>query len=174
MSLTNRVAASPIVTLKLDELAPPRERVGLDLAEYLWQGLALRERDFREGLRGYDWPGLAGKQLCVYCSADAIIPRWAYMLVATHAAPHATETFVGTEAEADQADMLRAARELDVAPLAGRPVVIKGCSDGREVGPAAYAAIAQRLVGVARSVMYGEPCSTVPVWKAARGGGAAG
>ena len=163
--LVNRVAASPLVTIKLDELAPRRESVDFDLADYLWQGLALRERDFREAVRGYDWSALDGKRLCVRCSADAVIPQWAYMLVASAAAPYATEVFVGSVAEAERADFARAADRLDVETYRDRPVVIKGCSDGREVGPQAYATIMHRLVGVAKSVMYGEPCSTVPIYK---------
>lgn len=163
--LVNRVAASPLVTLKLDELAPPLEAVGFDLAEHLWRGLALRERDFRAALKEVDWAALAGKRLCVHCSADAVIPRWAYMLVAARAAPHAADVFVGPPRDADAAAFALAAERLDVEPFRDRPVVVKGCTDGREVGPQAYATVMRRLAGVARSVSYGEPCSTVPIWK---------
>lgn len=164
-TLVNRVAASPLITLKLDELADAIEPFAFDLADYLWQGLALREREFRAALKDYDWSALAGRRLCVYSSADAIIPQWAYMLVAAHAAPHAADVFVGTPAEADPAAFALAAERLDLEPYRDRPVVVKGCTDGRTVGPQAYATIMRRLAGVAKSVMYGEPCSTVPIWK---------
>lgn len=167
-TLVNRVAASPLLTLKLDELAPALAPVAFDLADYLWQGLALREREFRTALKDYDWPALTGKRLCVYCSADAIIPQWAYMLIAAQAAPHAADVFVGRPDEADPAAFARAAEALDVEPYRDRPVVVKGCTDGRIVGPQAYATITRRLAGVARAISYGEPCSTVPIHKRPR------
>lgn len=163
--LTNRVAASGLLTLKLDQLAPASPTHAFDLADYLWQGLALRERDFRGAVKAYDWTAVEGKVLCVYCSADAIIPQWAYMLVATAAAPYASEVFAGEPVAYDQGVLAKAARELDVEPYRDRRVVVKGCTDGREPGPQAYATITRRLCGVAKSVMYGEPCSTVPIYK---------
>ena len=166
--LVNRVATSPLLTLKLEELAPRLANVPFDLAEHLWQGLALREREFRAAVKAYDWSSLAGKRLCVFCSADAIIPQWAYMLVGARAGAHAAEVFVGEPAEADAAAFARAAAALDVEPYRDQPVVVKGCTDGRTVGPQAYATVAARLQGVARSVMYGEPCSTVPIYKRPR------
>ena len=163
--LINRVAASGLLTLKLDQLAPRTSALGFDLAEYLWQGLALRERDFREALKAFDWSQAAGKALCVYCSADAIIPQWAYMLVASAADGYATEVYVGTPVAYDQEVLAKAARDLDLEPYRDQRVVVKGCTDGRAPGPQAYATIMARLTGVAKSVMYGEPCSTVPIYK---------
>ena len=164
-ALTNRVAASGLLTIKLDQLAPAPATLAFDLKDYLWQGLALREKDFRAAVKAYDWSTATGKVLCVYSSADAIIPQWAYMLVATAAADYATEVYVGTEAAYDQQVLAKAARQLDIEPYRDQRVVIKGCTDGREPGPQAYATIMHRLNGVAKSVMYGEPCSTVPIYK---------
>ncbi len=163
--LVNRVAASGLVTLKLDTLAPLASIHAFDLADYLWQGLALRERDFREAIRAYDWDAVLAKVLCVYSSADAIIPQWAYMLVATAAAGRVHEVYVGTPTAYDQQVLAKAAAMLDLEPYRDARVVVKGCSDGRDPGAQAYATIALRLQSVAQSVMYGEPCSTVPIYK---------
>ena len=163
--LVNRVAKSPLLTLKLEELVPHQETVSFDLADYLWQGLALREKEFRAALKQYDWSSLSAKRLCVFCSADAIIPQWAYMLVAAGAAPYSTSIVVGTPKQADALAFAAAAAALDLTLYQDRPVVVKGCTDGREVGAQAYATITRRLSTVAKSVMYGEPCSTVPIYK---------
>ena len=163
--LVNRVAASGLLTLKLDTLAPPPATHAFDLGDYLWQGLALREKDFRAAVGAYDWSAAEGKVLCVYCSADAIIPQWAYMLLAAAAGEIAADVFVGTPAAYDERVLAKAARELDLSPYRDQRVVIKGCTAGRDPGAQAYATIMHRLRGVARSVMYGEPCSTVPIYK---------
>ena len=163
--LVNRVAASSLATLKLDELVPPVDTVPFDLADYLWQGLALREKDFRAALKAYDWSQVVGKRVCVWCSADAIVPQWAYMLVAARAAEYTDQILVGPPEHADADAFALAAATVDVEPYRDLPVVVKGCTDGREVGPRAYALITARLRRVARSVSYGEPCSTVPIWK---------
>ena len=163
--LVNRVANSKLITLKLDELVKLIDTVEFDLADYLWQGLALREKEFRSALKAYDWSALTAKRVCIYCSADAIIPQWAYMLVGASAAPYAAEVVVGTPQEADTAAFAQAALALDVEPYANRMVVVKGCTDGRQVGAQAYATLATRLQPVVKSLMYGEPCSTVPIYK---------
>ncbi len=163
--LVNRIATSGLVTLKLDELTPKLEAHPFDLADYLWQGLALREGDFRAAVRAYDWEACAGKRLCIYSSAEAIIPQWAHMLVASAAAPFAADIYVGRPELADGAAIAAAVRVLDVEPYRDRRVVVKGCSDDLEIGPEAYAAIAFRLHSVVKSLMYGEPCSTVPILK---------
>ncbi len=163
--LVNRVVNSKLITLKLDELVPVVETVEFDLADHLWKGLALKEKDFRAAIKAYDWAHLSGKRLCVFCSADAIIPQWAYMLVGSAAAPFATHVAIGTPTEADQAAFALAAEKLDVTQYADQMVVLKGCTDGRTVGPKAYATLAFRLSPVVKSLMYGEPCSTVPIYK---------
>lgn len=166
--LVNRVASSQLITIKLDELVPRVDTVAFDLADYLWQGLALREKEFRAALKAYDWGELAGKRLCVFCSNDAIIAQWAYMLVAARAAEFTDRVYICTPEQADQEAFARAAAQLDLAQYTDAPVVVKGCTDGRTVGPRAYSLIAARLQGVAKSIMYGEPCSTVPIWKRPR------
>ena len=166
--LINRVAASKLQTLAIDSLSPPVEAMAFDLADYLWQGLALRERDFRAALKDFDWTVAQGRLVCVFCSADAIVPRWAYMLVTAQAANHATDVFAGTVEEADQHFLLRAAEALDLEPYRDVPVVVKGCAGGRDPGAQVYTRLTFRLRGVASSIMYGEPCSTVPIWRQPR------
>ncbi len=163
--LVNRVAQSSLLTLKLDTLVPPLENVPFDLQQYLWQGLALREKDFRAVIKAFDWSSLSAKRLCIFCGADAIIPQWAYMLVASRAAEFAQEVYVGRPDTADAYAFALAAETFDIEPYRDQRVVVKGCTDGRTVGPQAYATISARLRGVAKSIMYGEPCSTVPIWK---------
>ncbi len=163
--LINRVATSNLLTLKLDTLAPQAPTLAFDLKDYLWQGLALREKEFRTSVKTFDWSQAEGKVLCVYCSADAIVAQWAYMLIASAAAPYATEVFVGTPVAYDQRVLAKAANDVNLDPYRDQKVVIKGCTDGREPGAQAYATIAHRLADVAQSVMYGEPCSTVPIHK---------
>lgn len=163
--LVNRVANSGLLTLKLETLVPIIDTVSFDLSDHLWQGMALREKDFREVVKTYDWASLSAKRLCVWCSTKAIIPQWAYMLVAANAAPYAAEIFVGNPKDADAAAFAKAAESLVLDAYKDQRVVVKGCTDGREVGPQAYAIITARLRMVAKSIMYGEPCSTVPIWK---------
>ncbi len=166
--LVNRVAASGIITLNLEAYFPEGELAHFDLKAHLFRGLILREKDFREAIQSHDWSQYRGKNLLVYCTADAIIPVWAYMLVAVHATPFAREVFQGDAAQYYTHAFLRALDTLDMADFAGKRVVVKGCSD-RPVPPAAYVDIARRLQPVALSVMYGEPCSTVPLYKQKKG-----
>lgn len=162
--LVNRVAASGMVTLNLEEHFPTEEIVAFDLKDYLFHGLILKEKDFREALKALDWEQFRGKRLAVHCSTDAIIPMWAYQLVAIYAQPIATNVSYGTTAQVlDQYyhDVLSA---LNLGHLADQRVVIKGCSD-KPVPAAAYLELARLLRPLAKSIMYGEPCSTVPLYK---------
>jgi len=167
--LVNRVAQSGLVTIDLEELYPAGEIVPFDLKDYLFMGLILKEKDFREALKALDWSQYQGKNLAVFCSADAIIPMWAYMLVATSAAPFAADiTQTTPELFAETAFMKKLAA-LDLRAYEGKRIVVKGCSD-KPVPPSAYLEITRRLQPVAQSIMFGEPCSTVPVYKKAKEG----
>jgi hypothetical protein len=168
--LVNRVAASGLITLKPEEWVPTVETVALDLKDHLFMGMILKEKDFREQMAAYDWKSLTAKVLCIHCSADAIIPSWAYMLVAANAAPHAAEVFFGTPEAWPTARMLLHVEAMDIEPYRDQRVVLKGCSDKVTVGPEVYLALTSRLVPVVKSLMFGEPCSTVPVYKRSRPG----
>jgi Protein of unknown function (DUF2480) len=165
--LVNRVATSGLQTIDLEDLYPVGEIVAFDLKDYLFMGLILKEKDFREALKAHDWTQYSGKNMAVFCSADAIIPLWAYMLVAVYAAPHAADIAQCTPEQYADTAFLKKIAALDIAEYAGKRLVIKGCSD-KPVPPSAYLEITRRLQPVALSIMFGEPCSTVPVYKKSR------
>ncbi len=168
--LINRVAASGLITLKLEEFFPAAEIAMLDLKPYLFRELILREKDFREAMEAHDWEQYAGKILLVYCSADAILPMWAFMLVAAYAAPYAADVFQGGEKEYYLAHYTKTLAALDVEKYRGERVIIKGCTDGKPIPANAYVELAKRLRPLAKSIMFGEPCSTVPIYKKPKGG----
>lgn len=166
--LINRVANSSLVTIDLEAFYPTGEIVPFDLKGYLFMELILKEKDFREALQALDWEQYRGKNLAVFCSADAIIPLWAYMLVATHAAPFVQDiALCEPEAFAEKA-FLKKLATLDIQEYEGKRIVVKGCSD-KPVPASAYLEITRRLQPIALSIMFGEPCSTVPVYKKAKG-----
>lgn len=167
--LVNRVAQSGLVTIDLEELYPAGEIVPFDLKDYLFMGLILKEKDFREALKALDWSQYQGKNLAVFCSADAIIPMWAYMLVATSAAPFAADITQTTPEQFAETAFMKKLAALDLGEYEGKRIVVKGCSD-KPVPPSAYLEITRRLQPVAQSIMFGEPCSTVPVYKKAKEG----
>lgn len=162
--LVNRVDQSGIITLDLAEFFPEEKIEEFDLKKFLVKELVLMEKHFRDELKKMDWNIYDGKTVAVYCSSDAIIPMWAYMLVTSCLEPHVKRIFFGNRNQAES-EMLRAKIEMiDTNEYAGAIVVIKGCGD-KPLPPDAYIAITQKLQPVVQSLMYGEPCSTVPVYK---------
>ncbi|MCB0637951.1 MAG: DUF2480 family protein [Lewinella sp.] len=162
--LVNRVADSGLITLKLEDFFPAQEIVIFDLKDYLYMELILKEKDFREALKEHDWTQYQEKILLVDCSTDAIIPQWAYMLVASYAAPFAADIYQGGQDEYYRAYFFRVLDRLDYEAYRDQRIVVKGCSD-RPVPAGAYLELTRRLQPLARSIMYGEPCSTVPIYK---------
>lgn len=165
--LINRVATSGLITIKLEEFFPKVAVVDFDLKDYLFMEMILKEKDFRAAVKAHDWQQYQDKVLVVHCSADAIIPVWAYMLVAASAAPFAQDVYQGTSEEYYRRFFLRHLDQLDIEQYRGQRLVIKGCSD-HPVPPAAYLEVTRKLQPLAKSIMYGEPCSTVPVYKQPR------
>ncbi len=165
--LVNRVANSSLVTIDLEEMYPAGEIVPFDLKGYLFMELILKEKDFREALLALDWEQFRDKNLAVFCSADAIIPLWAYMLVATHAAPFVQDIALCAPAEFAEKAFLKKLATLDLQSYSGKRIVIKGCSN-KPVPASAYLEITRRLQPLALSILFGEPCSTVPVYKKAK------
>ena len=160
----NKVSESGIITIDLEAYFPKEETAVFDMKDYLFMGLILKEKDFREALKNLDTEPYKNKNIAVTCSADAVIPVWAYMLVAGRLQPVAKEIIFGT-AEALQQHLL--VKNIDVINPTGyadKRVVIKGCGE-QYISEAAYVAITQKLLPVVKSIMYGEPCSTVPVYK---------
>ncbi len=162
--LTNRVASSGLITIKLEEFFPKEEICVFDLKNYLFRELILKELDFRQSLKEHDWSQYQNKILSVWCSNDAIIPTWAYMLIASYAAPYVHSIFFGNSDEALRSYFSKKIDAFDWTLYKDAKVVIKGCSD-LPVPASAYLEVTNKLVPIASSIMYGEPCSTVPVFK---------
>lgn len=162
--LVNRVANSGLITINLEEFYPNEEIMSLDLKEYLFRGLILKEKDFREAMSAHDWTQYEGKNLAVFCSADAIIPTWAYQLVAVYAAPFAKMMVQGTVEQFVIQHYFSALRSLNCEQYRDQKIVVKGCSD-KAVPVAAYMELTRILRPLAHSIMFGEPCSTVPLYK---------
>lgn len=165
--LVNRVANSGLITLNLEEFFPAEEVMAFDLKDYLFMELILKEKDFRQALKAHDWTQYEGKNLAVFCSTDAIIPVWAYMLVAAYASPHVVQIFQGNPETFYQVAFQMALTRINGADYEQKRVVIKGCSN-KPVPPSAYVELTRRLRPYAQSIMYGEPCSTVPIFKRPR------
>jgi hypothetical protein len=162
--IVNRVSQSGLVTIDLEDFFPKEEHAVFDLKDFLFMGLILKEKDFREALKNHNWEQYQNKHVSITCSADAIIPAWAYMLITTYLQPIAAGIFVGTGEEMQKQLLLDRIRNLNQADYNDQRIVIKGCGD-LNIEPFAYAAITNKLLPVAKSIMYGEPCSTVPVYK---------
>lgn len=163
--LVNKVAQKALVTLNLEDYLPKEEDiVVIDLKEYLFKGLILREADFREAVKNTNWQAYSNKYVSLYCSTDAIIPMWAYMVLTAELSAYAKDVTVATPAKAAESFLLKNITALDKEQFKEQRVVIKGCGK-RPVSEAAYVQITQQLAPVARVIMYGEPCSTVPVFK---------
>ena len=163
MEIVNRVARSGIEVYDLASLWDGRPVLEIDLASFLEGGLVLREKPFRAALSAHDWTAYADAHVGVHCSADAIVPTWAFMLVAARL--HSAGSVVrGRTAEVIRAFYSRTLAAEDWERFSGRIVVVKGCSD-RVVPESAYVAAMRELMRVARKVMYGEPCSSVPLWR---------
>ena len=165
--LINKIAASGLIVLKPEVYLPREELRSFDLKDFLFKGLILQEKPFREALKNHDWEQYEGRHLAVYCSVNAIIPMWAYMLITSHAQPHALQIFFGDEAAFYRQALYEAFNQIDFEQYKGQRVIIKGCSD-RPVPPDAYVELTRRLRPVAKSIMFGEPCSTVPIYKQPR------
>ncbi len=162
--IINKVAESGIITLDLEKFFPAGETVVFDLKEHLFMGMILKEKDFREALKNLDWEPYRDKNVSLVCSADAIIPVWAWMLVATYLQPLAKEIVMGDEKELHKTIFLKNLAAVNTDEFTDKRVVIKGCGD-TPIGDFAYMEITKLLRPVAKSIMYGEPCSTVPVFK---------
>lgn len=163
-NIINKVAQSGLTTLDPAEFYPQGERVIYDIAVNLFQGLILREKDFREFVKGHDWTQYQDKNVGITCSADAIVPAWAYMLLANRMAPYARDVVFGNEEVLETVLFTKAIEKLNVEQYRDQRMVIKGCGDVA-VPVSAYIALTEKLTPVVKSLMFGEPCSTVPLYK---------
>ncbi len=162
--IVNKVAESGIITLDLEQFYPKGEIAVFDMKDHLFMGLILKEKDFRAALQTLDWEQYKEKNVAVTCSADAIIPVWAYMLVASYLQPVAKEIVFGDEKTLVQTIISRNLSQIEAQDYNDKRVVIKGCGE-ISIPDAAYMEVTAKLRPFAKSIMYGEPCSTVPIFK---------
>lgn len=162
--IVNKVANSGLLTINLEHIYPKGERVVLDIKDTLFMGMVLKEKDFRLWISSTDWQQYQNKNVAVFCSVDAIIPTWAYMLISSKLTGIAQKVIFGSIETLETVLWEESIRNLDVSEYLGKKVVIKGCGD-LFISPAAYLQLTHKLVPLVQSVMYGEPCSTVPVYK---------
>jgi len=162
--IVNKVAASGLITLDLEDFYHPGERVVYDLKDNLFMGMILKEKDFREFLKQHDWSQYDGKNVAIICSEDAIIPTWAYMLMAVHLETHAHMFVFGDLKDLENKLYEEALKGINFEDYTDLRVVVKGCSKV-EVPVSVYVEISRRLKPVVKSLMFGEPCSTVPLYK---------
>ncbi len=163
-AIVNKVSESVLITINLEDYYPKEDVVVFDIKNYLFMGLILKEKDFREALKNLDLQPFENKNIAVTCSADAVIPIWAYMLLASYLQPVAKEIIFGNEEELKNQLLLKNIETLPLNELTDKRIVIKGCGE-LPIGEAAYLKATKILRPVAKSIMYGEPCSTVPIYK---------
>lgn len=162
--IINRVANSKLRTIDLEDFYPAGNRVVLDIVDWLYEGLILREKDFREHANNHDWSQYQDCYVALTCSADAIIPSWAYLLLSTKLYPQAKKVIVGTLELLETTIFQEIIEGLDVSEYQDKPVIIKGCAN-KPIPPSAYSFLIEKVQPVAKSLMFGEACSTVPLFK---------
>lgn len=162
--IINRVANSKLVTFDLEEIYPEGERVLFDIKDWLFQELILKEKDFRVFVKNHDWSQYKNKFVAVTCSVDAIIPSWAFMLVAAELTPYANKVVVGNLELLETVIYQELIGYLDLKDFANKPIILKGCAD-KPIPNTAYAMLIQKLQPIAKSLLFGEACSTVPLYK---------
>lgn len=163
--IINKVAQKALVTIDLSDFFPKEENIAvIDLKDYLFKGLILREADFREQVKNTDWSSYRDKYVVIRSSVDAVIPMWAYMVLAAELTPFVKDIANASPDHATDIFLYRAIEKINPEEYAGQRVVIKGCGD-RQIDAAAFVYITHRLAASARAISYGEPCSMVPVYK---------
>jgi hypothetical protein len=162
--IVNRVAQSALMVFDLEDYYPKQVKSGVDIAQWLEEGFLLKEKDFREALKDHDWTQYRGHRAAVYCSTDAILPAWAPILVSSYLASEAYWVVLDSPESLDAHYYQYILEQLDYSSYADKPVILKGCSK-KPVPESAYVAAIQKLQKVAKSIMYGEACSAVPLYK---------
>ena len=162
--IINKVAKSGLVQLDMADFFPTQEIVEYDITQNLWQEIALKEKDFRAFIKTNDWSIYQNKHVALTCSVDAIIPSWAYMLLSSALQEFAATIHFGDKSEVEQQLLLHSIRSINSEEYMDSRIVIKGCGD-RTVSESAWVEMTNKLQPVAKSLMFGEPCSTVPVFK---------
>ncbi|MEJ6792092.1 MAG: DUF2480 family protein [Lacinutrix sp.] len=162
--IINRVANSKLVTFDLEDLYPTGERVLFDIKDWLLEGLVLREKEFRESVKNYNWSQHQNQYIALTCSTDAIVPVWAYMLLVVNLEPFVEKAIIGDLENLETSIYQDIINKIDVDSFKNMPVIIKGCAN-KPVPVNAYTMLIKKLKPVAKSLMYGEACSSVPLFK---------
>ena len=162
--IVNRVAKSPLITIDLEEYYPQGTRTSFDLKNWLWEGLVLKEKEFRAAIEEHDWKKYDDHYVALNCSTDAIVPAWAYMMVAVKLKPYARLVIEGNLEDLETVLYKDIVDNLEIETFSDKPVIIKGCAH-KPVPGNGYVHLVSRLEGVARSIQYGEACSSVPLFK---------
>lgn len=166
--IINRVAKSGIITFNLEDYYIDGERVSYDIKQNLWQEIALKEKDFREFIKTNDWSVYQDQLVAIHCSVDAIVPTWACMLLSIALQPYAKQVHFGDLSTMNQVIFEEQLSKIDFSQYQDARIVIKGCGD-KDVPESAYVTLTNKLLPFAKAIMYGEPCSTVPLFKKPRG-----
>ena len=164
MELVNKIAQSGLITLDLEDFFPKEAISAFDIKEFLFRGLILKELEFRAALKAHDWSVYQDKIVAVFCSTDAILPQWAFMLVGTYISAQTTEIYFGTTEDVEQKLFLSNLKSIDATKYIDEKIIIKGCGTKTVTGEA-YLEITKKLQPVVKSLMFGEACSTVPIYK---------
>ena len=165
--IVNRVAKSKIQTFDLEKIYPDGERVALDISQWLYKGFVVKEKEFRESLKKHNWNQYQDQFIAIYCSNDAIVPEWAYMLITTYLNDYAQKIVYGSLHELEIQLFNDVLRQIDPEEYSDKPVIIKGCSE-KSIPQNAYIQLVQKLQPVVKSMMFGEACSSVPLYKKPR------
>lgn len=162
--IENKVSKSPLITIDLEDFYPKNPRVQLDISPWLFQGMILREKEFRAFLEEVNWSEYQDQFVALYCSEDAIIPAWAYLLLSTKLTPYSKKIVVGSLDLLEDYIFQDIINEMDVEQFRDRPVIIKGCAKV-DIPESAYTNLISKIYPVVKSLMFGEACSTVPLFK---------
>lgn len=162
--IINRVANSKLITIDLEDFYPQGERIVFDIKDWLYEGLILREKDFREQVKNHDWSQYQNNYVALTCSSDAIIPSWAYLLLTANLSSFAKKTVVGNLELLETVIHQEVIDLLDISEYKNKPVIIKGCTN-KPIPPSAYTMLIEKIQPIAKTIMFGEACSTVPLFK---------
>lgn len=162
--IVNRVASSQLITIDLEDFYPEGERTIIDIKQWLFHELILKETDFREFLLNHNWDQYQNKYVALTCTADAIIPSWAYMLITTYLTPIAKKIVVGNKLVLETAIFQDIINQISIENYINKPIIIKGCAN-KPIPPTAYTQLIEKLQPHVKSIMFGEACSTVPLFK---------
>ena len=162
--IINRIANSKLINIDLEELYPNGKRILFDIKDWLFEGIILKEKDFREHVTNHDWSQYQDNYVALTCSEDAIIPSWAYLLLSSELAPFAKKIVVGNLEMLETVLFQDIIQNFKVDDFKDKPIIIKGCAE-KPIPPSAFAFLIQKLQPIAKTIMYGEACSTVPLYK---------